>query len=65
MVLGGQGRLTCWNIASGRITYDQAYKVENILGGFSRDASRLIRSTSGRGGDGQNHLQGWKIESLE
>ncbi|HAC92874.1 MAG TPA: hypothetical protein DCF63_19910 [Planctomycetaceae bacterium] len=65
MVLGERGGLTCWNIASGRKTFEQEYATENIYGGFSRDSRKLIRSIVGPVKKGVQRYQGWKIESLE
>jgi len=45
ITLGQKGRITCWNIASGRRTFDEAYSTRNIHGGFSRDGKYLIRSS--------------------
>lgn len=64
MLLGERGGLTCWNIASGRKTFEQEYATENIYGGFSRDSRKLIRSIVGPVKKGVQCYQGWKIEPL-
>lgn len=65
LLLGEKGRLACWNIASGRITYDRDYATENIFGGFSGNSGALIRSAIGTVRKGRVQYNGWKIESLD
>lgn len=56
ITLGNHGRVTCWNLASGRKTFEQAYSSKHTYGGFSSDSAFLIRS-----GIDDNS---WEIESL-
>ncbi|MBX3423496.1 MAG: protein kinase [Pirellulaceae bacterium] len=59
IALSEYGRVVCWNLASGRQTYEQHYQNHQdqpVLGGFSRYRLYLVRSWD----DGN----GWRIEQL-
>jgi WD40 repeat protein len=56
MMLGLNGRVACWNVVSGRKTFQQAYSTRNIRGGFSQDGRYLIRSSQDN--------DRWSIEPL-